>query len=489
MPKISRVIRSFLKLGCIGFGGGSALIPIIEEELVGKWKWKTEDDYTRDTIIANITPGALPVKLSALWSAPFSLVSAFTFSFPGVMLLLSLLTCFSIIGENAVQYIEFASIGIYAFIILLLSQYIQKVMHTGRQGKMFSRFWLITAVSFLLVGGKSIRFLISTLFGFEPTILGIPIFAVRALDLMILSFFIIMFSGKSKIKFYVSLPFCLFYAICAGKAQLLQIDIVIPGFFMFIMTIISILLENRKRHRANKYRPQIDFSPMKNILLFAGLAAAVSVTTFFVVRQYATPEGTSYWGYVLNVGISTVTSFGGGEAYLVVADNFFAQTGYIDPSVFYSQVVAVSNALPGSILIHLASGVGYIYGVNLGGIGVGWLMAMVGIVLAVGVSAIGALIMLIGFETLKDAERLMLLKKYILPVVCGMLISTILSIVYEALKITTYKVHLPASAGLGFMAALFAAMLLLHKRYHWNDLIILITGGGFSLLVLYCFSL
>lgn len=53
------------KIGCIGFGGGSALIPVIEEEIVKKQKLDTRENLDKDIIVASITPGALPVEIAA----------------------------------------------------------------------------------------------------------------------------------------------------------------------------------------------------------------------------------------------------------------------------------------------------------------------------------------------------------------------------------------------------------------------------------------
>ncbi|MDR1519587.1 MAG: chromate transporter, partial [Planctomycetota bacterium] len=53
-----RIWLSFLKIGCVGFGGGSALIPIVRNELVAERQWLSDDEYLKHTLIANITPGA-----------------------------------------------------------------------------------------------------------------------------------------------------------------------------------------------------------------------------------------------------------------------------------------------------------------------------------------------------------------------------------------------------------------------------------------------
>ncbi len=65
MRGIIDFLLSMAKVGCIGFGGGSALIPVIEDEIIQKREIDTKANYDRDVIVANITPGALPVELAS----------------------------------------------------------------------------------------------------------------------------------------------------------------------------------------------------------------------------------------------------------------------------------------------------------------------------------------------------------------------------------------------------------------------------------------
>ena len=62
--KFISMITTMLKIGFIGFGGGTALIPVIEEEIVEKNKVVTEEQYNNEVMIASITPGALPVEIA-----------------------------------------------------------------------------------------------------------------------------------------------------------------------------------------------------------------------------------------------------------------------------------------------------------------------------------------------------------------------------------------------------------------------------------------
>mgnify|MGYP002802294037 CR=1 FL=1 len=54
--KFTSMITTMLKIGFIGFGGGTALIPVIEEEIVEKNKVVTEEQFNNEVMIASITP-------------------------------------------------------------------------------------------------------------------------------------------------------------------------------------------------------------------------------------------------------------------------------------------------------------------------------------------------------------------------------------------------------------------------------------------------
>src|SRR5699024_11312735 len=63
--KFMSMITTMLKIGFIGFGGGTALIPVIEEEIVEKNKIVIEEQFNNEVMIASITPGALPVEIAS----------------------------------------------------------------------------------------------------------------------------------------------------------------------------------------------------------------------------------------------------------------------------------------------------------------------------------------------------------------------------------------------------------------------------------------
>ena len=60
-----KLLISMFKIGLIGFGGGSALIPVIEEEVVDEQHLISKKDYDEEVAAACVTPGALPVEIAA----------------------------------------------------------------------------------------------------------------------------------------------------------------------------------------------------------------------------------------------------------------------------------------------------------------------------------------------------------------------------------------------------------------------------------------
>ena len=65
MKMLWRLFVTFLKIGLFTFGGGYAMISLIEHECVDKRAWITHDDMVNVTVIAESTPGPIAVNAAA----------------------------------------------------------------------------------------------------------------------------------------------------------------------------------------------------------------------------------------------------------------------------------------------------------------------------------------------------------------------------------------------------------------------------------------
>jgi chromate transporter len=62
MRALFEILKSFLKIGAFTFGGGYAMIPIIQYEVVNRRKWLSEQEFVELLTIAQAAPG--PISLN-----------------------------------------------------------------------------------------------------------------------------------------------------------------------------------------------------------------------------------------------------------------------------------------------------------------------------------------------------------------------------------------------------------------------------------------
>ncbi len=64
--KLLQLFCSFVKIGTFTFGGGYAMLPVIEREVVAKRNWVDEKDWLDMVVIAQTAPGILAMNISIL---------------------------------------------------------------------------------------------------------------------------------------------------------------------------------------------------------------------------------------------------------------------------------------------------------------------------------------------------------------------------------------------------------------------------------------
>lgn len=53
---------AFIQIGALSFGGGYAAMPLIQEQVIVKYGWMTQEDFTNLVAIAEMTPGPIAVN-------------------------------------------------------------------------------------------------------------------------------------------------------------------------------------------------------------------------------------------------------------------------------------------------------------------------------------------------------------------------------------------------------------------------------------------
>jgi chromate transporter len=122
-------------------------------------------------------------------------------------------------------------------------------------------------------------------------------------------------------------------------------------YFCAVAGMILSIRDDLRAHRASLSGRKNLLYFLKEVLVWLLLLAVCSLPALLLTED--TPL------YLMRGFFSSIISFGGGDAYLSVADGLFVSSGMVTYQEFYSLLVPVANVLPGSILSKILTGVGY----------------------------------------------------------------------------------------------------------------------------------
>ncbi len=126
MDKLKKALQLFVvffKIGAFTFGGGYAMIPLIQHEVAENKKWITDDDILEIVAIAESTPGPIAInsatfvgyRICGFWGSFFATLGVVLPSFVIILAISFVLNQFS---EYAV--VKYAFNGIRAGVLALL---------------------------------------------------------------------------------------------------------------------------------------------------------------------------------------------------------------------------------------------------------------------------------------------------------------------------------------------------------------------------------
>lgn len=426
MKNLFRLMISMLKVGTIGFGGGNALIPVIQQEVVEEKELITKEEYEKDIIAATLTPGALPVEIASgvgkkAGGLKGMLLGGTVMALPGAVFTVLLLAGMNMVSKSILIQIQYASIGITAFIMCLLTEYIRGTFENYIGTKNLWKAFLVCLAVFILTAGKNIYKILQ--------IDATPIFSISTIDMLAIAFFGILVTD-CKFTWQNLVPagiVSLIYLLCVGKAGIIHNEIVtwtVRG-VMIILALYSL----KKSRRGKGKKKKVVLRPiLKESTVWFLFAILLSLPAFLQMGIRTVSFGGSGLA-------SSLISFGGGDAYLTIADGLFVPD-YISEKVFYNNLVLIVNVLPGSILCKTLSGIGYAYGSSLGGsVLSGCFMALTGFACSVAASCgvFGVIYHL--YEYLESVEIFINIKKSIKVIVSGMLMTVMAGLIQTSMEI------------------------------------------------------
>lgn len=121
---------SFFKIGLFTFGGGYAMLPLLQKEIVGKG-WATDDELLDYYAIGQVTPGIIAINVSTfigyrLKGVLGAVCTLMGIIVPSLLIISSLAYGLAFIWEN--PYVQHAFAGMRLMIAALLAPMVVKMI-------------------------------------------------------------------------------------------------------------------------------------------------------------------------------------------------------------------------------------------------------------------------------------------------------------------------------------------------------------------------
>ena len=137
MKELLTIFLTFFKIGAFTFGGGYAMIPLIQKEAVENHHWVTDEDILDIVAIAESTPGPIAINAATFvgyQTRGFAGALAATLgvglpSFVTIFVIFHILRTF-----RDVKAVQYAFNGIRVGVLVLLIKALVKMFKTNRKG-------------------------------------------------------------------------------------------------------------------------------------------------------------------------------------------------------------------------------------------------------------------------------------------------------------------------------------------------------------------
>lgn len=162
---------AFFRVGMLGFGGGPSSIPLVHKEVVEKYKWMNDDDFSDVLALGNALPGPIATKMAGyigfrvggylgMFNAVFATI------IPTIVLMVLLLTVLNTYKDkNWVQGMASAVVPVVGVMLGVLTWgFVKKSQNS--MGWKITIILLAVSVLFLSVLGVHPAIVIGALLGF-----------------------------------------------------------------------------------------------------------------------------------------------------------------------------------------------------------------------------------------------------------------------------------------------------------------------------------
>ena len=172
MKNLWELATIFFRIGCFMFGGGSAMLPLLQEELVERRHWLSEEQLMDYYSIGQSTPGIIAVNVATFTGytragLAGAIVATLSLILMPIIIILFLANILSLYMEN--PYVLRAFAGIRIVVVALIAEAVCKLWKTAITTKVDILFFIV-ALGLALMGTPIIA--IMAIFCLLSVILG-----------------------------------------------------------------------------------------------------------------------------------------------------------------------------------------------------------------------------------------------------------------------------------------------------------------------------
>ena len=150
MRELIDMFLTFARIGGLTFGGGYAMLPMLQREVVEKRGWATEEELMDYYAIGQCTPGVIAVNVSTfighkLRGLPGAIVASLGFISPSILIITLIAAFLESFASNV--YVAHALAGIRVCVCVLI---LNSVLALGKKAIKNKLSWAIFGVSVVL---------------------------------------------------------------------------------------------------------------------------------------------------------------------------------------------------------------------------------------------------------------------------------------------------------------------------------------------------
>lgn len=171
MKELIKLFLAFAKIGAVTFGGGYAMLPILQRDIVEKHQWVTEDELMDYFAIGQCTPGVIAVNTGTFVGYKIKgilggIAATLGVIFPSIVII----TIISAFISNFSEYevVQYAFNGIRVCVCVLIFNAVTKLSKNALIDKWaWGIFLMVFALSFFFNVSAALLIVIAGVLGYS----------------------------------------------------------------------------------------------------------------------------------------------------------------------------------------------------------------------------------------------------------------------------------------------------------------------------------